>query len=412
MHILIAEDDPSSRLLLEKMLAKQGHTTVTCENGLQALLVFQQKPVRMIISDWMMPELDGIGLVTKIRGLQSADYVYIILLTTNSEKSDAVRGLNAGADDYMTKPFDPAELAARIRSGERILALEDDRKKAVAQILKSEKMAAIGTLTAGVAHEINTPLQYLAGNLRFLREAFGELDTLLASGDTQASEKRAAGQTVDLAYLREEIPLALEQSLEGVAQVTRIVQILRDYAAHKPGGQAGTVDLNQRIENSLAVARHTWQPVAELVADLDPHLPPIPGYPDELGQVVLNLILNAVDAVKETRAAGRRDRGTIRVKTFARSGWVEMQVSDSGCGIPEAHRSKVFDLFFTTKEVGRGTGQGLAYVYSAVVDHHGGVVDFESRTGEGTTFTIRLPLEPGDSLKRHTADRRVGGNQP
>ena len=170
MDILIAEDDYYSRTILQKILDKFGHKTEAVDNGLKAWNLFQQKDFSIIISDWMMPEMDGLTLCRKIREMELSRYIYILLLTAKDSKQDTVTGFEAGADDYVVKPFEPEELMARIRAGQRIIQLEEDQKRYHGQLLQSDKMTSIGQLAAGVAHEINNPIGFVSSNLKTLED--------------------------------------------------------------------------------------------------------------------------------------------------------------------------------------------------------------------------------------------------
>ena len=406
MNVLIAEDDFVARRILHRMLEKLGHQVIACENGLKAWEAIQNNEARLAILDWMMPKIDGLTLCRKIREERLPEYVYVILLTSNDQKSDIVEGLNAGADDYMTKPYDPYELKARIRSGQRVLKLEDDLKTTTSQLLHSEKLAALGTLAAGIAHEINTPMQYLEYNTLFLQESFdgilellksyGRLEGRIASGDgirPLFREIRELEEKIDLAYIREEIPRAIRESSEGVEHVTEIVRSMRDFT-HPGNRQIAPMDINEAVSNTIRVSQNQWVRVAEIQVDLTPDLPPVPCLQGEFNQVVLNLIVNAAHAIEE-RIKKKPDAGAglISIHTRKTEDSVEVCVQDNGIGIPDIIRPKIFDPFFTTKEVGRGTGQGLAISRSVIVDRLGGRLTFNSRVGEGTTFIIRLPLE-------------------
>lgn len=317
----------------------------------------------------------------------------------------------------------PVEFSsAPIRDGQSIVGsvvgFRDvtERRMLEAQLRQAQKLESIGQLAAGIAHEINTPTQYLTDNTKFLAESFHELRDLLETchrlgqlapggdgsdhtGDLAALVETIAAEarSVDVPYLLGEIPRALEQSLEGLDRVARIVRSMKEFS-HPGGGQKQAVDLNHAIESTLTVSRNEWKYVAEMVTQLDPELPPVQCLPGEINQVMLNLVINAAHAIAEKqRAGGSSEKGTITVSTRRDGDWVEIRVADTGTGIPESIRAKVFDPFFTTKEVGRGTGQGLAIARSVVRDKHGGTIDFETELGRGTTFVVRLPIGRNDS---------------
>jgi PAS domain S-box-containing protein len=279
-----------------------------------------------------------------------------------------------------------------------------ERRLLEAQLAQAQKLESIGQLAAGIAHEINTPIQYVGDNTRFLKDAMGDLWGLMQEYG-QALEAVAGGEEIgkvrqalaeaeaqaDLTYLMTEIPKAIEQSLEGVDRVAKIVRAMKDFS-HPGTGEKTAVNINLAIENTIMVARNEWKYVAELVTGLDPGLPLVSCLPDEFNQVLLNLIINAAHAIGEV-VGGGGDKGKIAISTRQDGDWAEIRVQDSGTGIPEKIRPKIFDPFFTTKQVGKGTGQGLAIAHSVIVDKHGGTICCETEMGQGTTFIIRLPLE-------------------
>ena len=281
-----------------------------------------------------------------------------------------------------------------------------EQETAQGQLVQAQKLESIGQLAAGIAHEINTPIQFIGDNLRFLNDTFSELEPILASrtfsraGDAESAtvERRlqtsaTAANADDLDYLIEEIPKAIAQSLEGVGRVANIVRSMKEFA-HPGTDEMQPVDLNKALECTLTVCRNEWKYVADVVTDLDPQLPLAHCMPGACNQVFLNLIINAAHAIADKQDGGSAKRGTITVSTRTDGNWVEVRVADTGTGIPEKHRTKVFDPFFTTKKLGRGTGQGLAIAHSVIVDKHGGTLTFDTEVGRGTIFIVRLPQRP------------------
>ncbi|HEX5445738.1 MAG TPA: ATP-binding protein, partial [Pirellulales bacterium] len=219
----------------------------------------------------------------------------------------------------------------------------------------------------------------------------GDAATGPATGPAAGEALARMAEAADLDYLVEEIPKAIEQSLEGVERVAGIVRAMKEFA-HPGTPEKTPVDLNRAIQSTITVARNEWKYVADVVTELDHDLPPVPCLPGEINQVVLNLVVNSAHAIGDMVAAGRMARGEIRVSTRLDGEWTEIRVADNGAGIPLEIHSKIFDPFFSTKGVGKGTGQGLAIAHSVVRDKHGGEIRFESETGKGTTFIIRLPM--------------------
>jgi signal transduction histidine kinase len=281
---------------------------------------------------------------------------------------------------------------------------EQERLSLEVQLRHAQKLEAIGQLAAGIAHEINTPTQYIGDNTKFLAQAFQAVFTVMAAQADQlgpgALPEALARITeeADLPFLQEEIPKAIEQSLEGIARVTGIVQAMKDFS-HPGGDQPEAMDLNQSIESTATVSRGEWKNVAELALDLDPEMPIVIGFPGEFNQVVLNLIVNAAHAIGERSRQNPDAKGLISISTRRDGDMAEVRIGDTGTGIPEWVQTRMFDLFFTTKAVGKGTGQGLSLVHNIVVKRHGGSIRFETRQGEGTVFLIRIPIQgPADHV--------------
>lgn len=298
-----------------------------------------------------------------------------------------------------------------------VLTFQDitQRQALECQLVQAQKLESIGQLAAGIAHEINTPTQFIGDNLRFLDEAFGDLRPHLQATICQpvtAGSPDTAGvplpeplghlEKADLEYLAEEVPKAISQSLEGVERVAKIVRSMKEFS-HPGGDEMQTVDLNRAIESTLTVCRNEWKYVADVITDLDPHLPSVTCLPGECNQVFLNLIINAAHAIAEANSETPGEKGTITVSTRTDGDWVAITIADTGTGIPEGARMKVFDPFFTTKQVGRGTGQGLAIARSVVVDKHGGNLSFETELGRGTSFLVRFPRSQSQSSARGTS---------
>lgn len=276
------------------------------------------------------------------------------------------------------------------------------------QLRQSQKLEAIGQLAAGIAHEINTPTQYVGDNTRFLQESFEHLRGVLRShGELLAATRQnavtpdlvqRAGEILaasDLDYLNEQIPAAIEESLEGIQRVSKIVRAMKEFS-HPGGREKTTADLNKAIESTVTVARNEWKYVAEMSLDLEPTLPAVPCFVGEFNQVILNLVINAAHAIAEVVKQKPGTKGRITIRTRRQQNQVEVRVSDTGTGIAPEHRTHIFEPFFTTKDVGRGTGQGLAMVYGSIVQKHGGSVKFETECGQGTTFVIHLPFLPAN----------------
>ena len=517
MRVLIADDDRTSTTILSRKLTHWGFEILVANDGTAAWNIIEEANPPLAILDWMMPGIDGLELCRRIRRHPIFANMYLVLLTARESKDDMIFGLDAGADNYLVKPFDPEELRARLQSGVRLVETSAETERlfgAISSILigidatgrvtrwnsaaqetfgpkpteiigqplmecgigwtapelitralsqptpvrldrvpfndregrrrlvdltvttmqrgpgrrdgfvllgaeaterhileeqlrQAQKLEGIGQLAAGIAHEINTPLQYVGDNIRFLQDAYSSMSALLhtilemcraqENGQVDPAMEQLARQLpelaerADLAYLTDEIPSSIAQSLEGVQRVSQIVQAMKDFS--HPGTKTKiAVDLNKAIQTTVTVARNELKYVAETKVELDPNLPFVPCLPSEINQVLLNLLINAAHAVNDAVRERGETRGVITVSTHNMGDAVEIRVSDTGTGIPEHVRSRVFEPFFTTKEVGRGTGQGLALAHTAIVKKHGGEIWFDTEVGKGTTFFIRLPL--------------------
>jgi signal transduction histidine kinase len=275
-------------------------------------------------------------------------------------------------------------------------------------LAQAQKLESVGRLAAGVAHEINTPVQFVSDSVHFVREAMDDLAEIVdkyrnlraatLSGDKSGPDVVAAAKAAeeaeddaDLDYILENAPVALDRAREGLGRVAAIVRSMKEFA-HPDRKEMAAADINQAIRSTLVIASNEYKYVAEVETDFDPALPHVNCYAGEVNQVVLNLIVNAAHAIGDVVKERGGGKGKIRVATRVLGESIEVAISDSGKGIPPDVRSRIFDPFFTTKEVGKGTGQGLAIARTVVVDKHGGTLHFETEVGKGTTFYIRLPI--------------------
>ena len=567
MEILIAEDNAVSRNLLKKALVKQGHMVLAAEDGIKAWELFQKNNVNMVITNWIMPGMDGVTLCKKIRSSANESYTYVIILTAKDQKEDLVEVFNAGADDYIAKPFDPHELNARIKTGARIVDLEikhndlanvliesrnklkivfdslqeeivaidnkfriasvnrafltnagrtfkeiigkpcfreengsntpfcsrkvkflvkkviesgmpqhsldiytdkhgekrfkrmnclpvkneagrifqfvivlkditDDKikeekikalnkrlletsdeiktknkeleytlkqlKDTQAQILQAEKMASVGQLAAGIAHEINNPTGFVSSNLKTLADYIDDINRLIKQyriliadlTDNDAKDKITSSiekqleqisgieEEIDLDFIMDDVMDLIGDCREGTKRIKKIVIDLKDFA-HPGDDKLQARDINKGIESTLNVVWNELKYKATVTKEYG-DLPVIKCYPQQLSQVFMNIFVNAAQAIEK--------RGEIRISTRADNGSVEVRISDTGVGISRENISKIFDPFFTTKEVGKGTGLGMNIAYN-IIKKHKGTIDVESTPGKGTTFTIRLPVK-------------------
>jgi signal transduction histidine kinase len=412
VRILVAEDEVVSRRLLQSSLEGWGYAVVTAPDGAEAWRLLQAQEFPIVISDWAMPGVDGLELVRRLRDSPRAGYVFAILLSAKSQKEDIVRGMEAGADDFLTKPFDRDELRARVRAGERVVQLEKTLaeqnralREAQAAVVQSEKLASLGRLAAGVAHEINNPIAYVSNNLAVLRRdvlaALEVLDTYRAGHaglarvePALAAEATRREEQIDLAYVQKNLGRLFESSQEGLRRVRDIVRNLSDFARL---GEAEwkEVDVNAALRSTIEIVSHEIRhKLIRLETDFGEPAPVL-GHPGKINQVFLNLLVNAVQASAlegriVVRTRGDRDQGVV------------IEIEDNGSGILPEHLPRLFEPFFTTKPIGQGTGLGLSVSYGIIRDH-GGAIEVESTVGRGSLFRVRLPHQPPADGKRGDA---------
>ena len=303
-----------------------------------------------------------------------------------------------GKEQFLGVSISPISHHSSEPQGFLLLAADITKRRILeSQLATAQKLESIGQLAAGIAHEINTPVQYVGDNLSFLQDAFlGRQEIMRAYREafkqldpaTQASIRQVE-EDADANYVMEEIPKAIQQAVEGVDRVTHIVRAMKDFS-HPGTTHKVATDLNRALDSTLTVAYNEWKYVADLVTDFDPGLPLVFCLPAELNQVFLNMIVNAAHAMGDVLCDGAK--GTLTVRTRHNTDWVEISIGDTGGGMTEEVKSRIFDPFFTTKPVGRGTGQGLAISHTVIIEKHRGSIAVDTAPGRGTTFTIRLPL--------------------
>jgi len=341
----------------------------------------------------LMPAFDKVSL----QNGASSELEHRSNLTTEGIKKDG-----------KSFPIEVSLSAIAIRNEEKKLfncVIRDisKRMELEQQLRQAQKLESMGQLAAGIAHEINTPTQYVSDNTIFLKDAFqtclntiGQIRETVERSDNESADdlrQHIKSEIVDsdMDFIAEEIPLALDQSLEGLQRIGKIVKAMKSFS-HSSNHEMHQVDIAEAIESTITIARGEWRYVAEVETNFDSRLPAIPCYRDEFNQVMLNFIINAAHAIEEK--FGRQDGtlGTIKISTHLEGDSALIRIQDNGTGIPKEIIDRIFDPFFTTKDVGKGTGQGLSLAYSVIVDLHKGAISTESTEGEGATFTVSLPL--------------------
>jgi len=396
MKIIIAEDNPASLKLMEKILAKQGEDIFCAKDGKEAIKLIQKTGARLILSDWLMPNMDGLSLCQAIRKSDFHGYVYIILLTSKSEIEDTLSAFDAGADDYIVKPFNPKELLARIKVGKRTIELEDKYKNLHVQLLQSEKMAAVGQLSAGIAHEINNPVGFVSSNLKTLLDYAKDITPLMRDFQYMLNENLnrrfpdhafllnmdASCKNMDFDFILSDMSDLISDCIEGSDRISRIVSDMKTFA-HPGSDHPKYSDINQCIDSTLNVVWNEIKYNTEVIKDYG-KLEKILCFPQKLNQVFMNIIINAAQAMEE--------KGKIKISTRQDGDHVKIIIADNGKGIAKENISKIFNPFFTTKPVGKGTGLGLNLVYNIIKSHYG-KISVKSEVGKGTAFIIQLPVK-------------------
>jgi len=367
---------------------------------LSGIVIFANPSARRWLEDEALAERELDQIFTLLQGgeevlFHEGPFAQVIQTGETILVEDAVFLTNGGKSLNVAFATSPLVEAGRRRMAIISFRSIEALKQAQLEALQASRLASVGQLAAGIAHEINTPIHYVGANLRFMAdsltqigEAMGKMKALL-----EQSGREEEVQTIyadhDLDYLWEELPGAASQSLEGVEHVAHIVRSMKEFS-HPGSRSMVATDLNRTIDSTLTVSRNEWKHVAEVETDLDPTMPLILCFPADMAQVLLNLIVNAAQSIE---SGPRKGLGKIRVSTRMLPGFAEIRVEDNGPGVPPAVRDKIFDPFFTTKAVGKGTGQGLSICLDVVCNRHGGRLFLDESVWDGACFVIRLPIK-------------------
>ena len=407
--ILIVDDELINLTALSQLLQEAAYLVRAANSGERALRVAASEPrPELILLDVMMPRLDGYSVLERLKASPVTSNIPVIFVTALGSEADEQRGFDLGAVDYITKPFRPAVVLARVRT-QLELKLARDRlanqnewlemqvrqrtealEQANLQLLQSEKLAAIGQLAAGVAHEINNPLSFVSSNMESLVRYVADLDAIITQGEhcaedvnTQPAcdEFRRLVIEKDLAFLREDLDALFTDTRDGLERIKRIVADLKDFA-RADQNEWQWADLHHCLDSTLNVARNEIKYKAEVIKEYG-ELPQIWCLPSRLNQVFMNLLVNAAQSISE--------RGTITVRTGREGERIRVEIADTGSGIAPEHLKRLFQPFFTTKPAGTGTGLGLSLSQSIVQKHHGEIT-VDSHPGEGSNFRVWLPI--------------------
>jgi len=422
--ILIVDDNPHNLEVLSETLLDAGLDVAVATSGESALRQMEYNVPSLILLDVMMAGMDGFEMCQRLKANPATQDIPVLFMTALTDSVDKVKGFNLGAVDYITKPFQQEEVLARVRTHLKLRSLakhlEDkviertaelskslyELQQTQLQLVQSEKMSTLGQLVAGVAHEINNPVGFLAGNLGPAREYVQDLFRLLALYQQKYPNPDPAIQTeievIDLDYLRDDLPQLLNSMELGIERVRSISTSLRTFSRTDKDYKVN-FDLHEGINSTILILKHRLKaneqrPEIQIVKAYG-QLPRVKCFPGQLNQVFMNILANAIDAIEEQNQSRSFqeisvDPNVITIKTELNEddSAALIRIADNGAGIPEAIQPHIFDYSFTTKAVGQGTGLGLAIAHQIVTEKHSGTLTVTSSPGQGTEFVVRLPL--------------------
>ncbi|MEO1428743.1 MAG: response regulator [Cyanobacteria bacterium J06633_8] len=412
--ILVVDDTHTNLKILFDLLSEQGYRVAIAKNGEAALEKLESFLPQLILLDVMMPGIDGFETCKRLKANPTTQDIPVIFMTALSDSANKLKGLNAGAVDYITKPIHHEEVLARIEIHLQLRNLKtlegmvaqrtselsqtlDNLKSTQVQLVQKEKMSSLGKLVAGIAHEINNPVNFIHGNLKHIRQySLGllQLVELYQKHYPQPEQEiQDCAEELELEFLQEDLSKIISSMTIGSDRIRQIVLSLRNFsrldeAEFKP------VDLHEGIESTLLILQHRLKasskhPGIEVIRKYG-ELPMVECYSSKLNQVFMNILTNAIDALEESMDSGNTQPFILISTSELRDGWIEIRITDNGNGIPEQIVDKIFDPFFTTKPVGSGTGLGLSISHQIVTEKHGGKLEFYSTPSQGTEFVIKI----------------------
>ena len=428
--ILVVDDTPANLAVLSEALNDADFEVAIATDGELAISQAELSLPSLILLDIMMPGIDGFETCRRLKASKITQKIPIIFMTALSDSTDKVKGLNLGAVDYVTKPFQEAELIARVKTQLKLYHLTEHLEDQVAQrtaelkqalervqhsqvqLVQSEKMASLGHLVAGIAHEINNPVNFIHANLNHIEEYMqiflDFLQLYQKNYPHPVDEIQEQAEDIDLEFLQSDVIKTLASMKVGTERIRKIVLSLRNFSRIDEA-KFKAVDIHEGIESTLMILQHRFKtqakrPEIQIIREYD-KLPPVECYSGQLNQVFMNILANAIEALEESNAnltyqeiEDNPNQIVIRTSVID-SKSVEIAIEDNGCGIPEDIRQDIFDPFFTTKPVGQGTGMGLSISYQIVIEKHKGQLKCFSEVGKGTKFVIQIPIRQSYQIK-------------
>lgn len=423
-EILIVDDTPNNLRLLSDMLSDRGYEVRKAIDGQMALTSAQVEPPDLILLDIVMPEIDGYGVCQALKSDPKTSHIPVIFLSALDDPLDKVKAFQVGGIDYITKPFQIEEVLARVHSQltiryltqnleaqvtkrtEELTQALQDLQEAELQLVQTEKMATLGQLISGIAHEINNPIGFIEGNLdlvnKGVKHLLEHLHLYQKNVPDPAAEVEENAEKIELEYLVEELPEMMDSMKIGTDRIRQLSISLRLFSRADPS-QKIAADLHEGLDSTLVILKHRLKahknrPEIQIIKKYG-NLPPVKCYPNQLNQVFMNLLANSIDAIDEfgeVRSYAEMARSShhivIRTAVSPDRTKVAIEIADNGPGMSPDVKERIFDRLFTTKPPGKGTGLGLSISRQIVVDKHRGRIRCSSTPGEGTKFIIEIPV--------------------